>query len=122
MGMTEPLDPHDFLTLARELAGQNDEQGRLRTAVGRAYYALFLIAREKTHIMAKRETHEKVIQALKKTPGYRPTADQLDKLRRLREVADYELAPKDPTDSNWKRNWSKVENFVAAILPKLESL
>lgn len=37
------FDPSDFLDLAIEL-GTNDE-ARIRTAVGRAYYATFLTAR-----------------------------------------------------------------------------
>ena len=43
--MTERFDPLAFLVLARELAGEGKDEAKLRTAVGRAYYALFLIAR-----------------------------------------------------------------------------
>lgn len=119
--MIQPLDPLAFLSLARELANRDGEEAELRTAVGRAYYALFLIAREKIGIRGPRKIHTRVIDALKKRRAYRSTADQLDALRRLRTVADYQLLPDDQADRDWTRNWSRAQALVDRVLPRLHA-
>lgn len=55
--MIQLLDPLTFLDLARDLTQRDQKEASLRTAVNRAYYALFLIAREKTGIRGKRNVH-----------------------------------------------------------------
>ena len=120
--MIQPLDPLAFLKLAQELANRDEKEVRLRTAVGRAYYALFLIARDKLRIRARRDVHKKTINALKKRRGYLTTANQLDALKRLRLVADYELLPHNKADRNWIHNWSRVQALVNQVLPKLTRL
>lgn len=117
--MIQPFNPLAFLNLARELANRDDDEARLRTAVGRAYYALFLVGREKTGIRGRRDVHNKVIKAVKQRPGYRSTADELGALRRLRTVADYDLFPGDPADRNWTHNWSRAQALVDRVLPRL---
>lgn len=116
----EPLDPLAFLSLARELGSRNDDEAGLRTAVGRAYYALFLVGREKEHgaIKGRKDVHRQVIEAVKRRRGYRSTADQLDTLRRMRTVADYDLLP-DDANRNWADNWSRAQELVDRILPRL---
>ena len=118
--MPEPLDPLAFLRVAQELARQGDE-ATLRTAIGRAYYALFLIARDKAGVTSTRAVHTEVIRTVRKRSGYRAVADQLDALRRLRVVADYQLLPDDPTMRDWPSNWMKVQTLVNHILPKLQT-
>lgn len=118
--MITPFDPLAFLTVARELVLLDKAEARLRTAVGRAYYALFLIARERTGIRGRRDVHKRVISAVRRRRGYRSTADQLDALRRLRVVADYQLLPEDPADRDWTGNWSRVQALVNRILPRLQ--
>jgi hypothetical protein len=118
--MPEPLAPLAFLRVAQELARQEDEAA-LRTAIGRAYYALFLSARDKTGVTSPRAVHTEVIRAVRKRPGHRALADQLDALRRLRVVADYQLLPDDPTMRDWPSNWVKVQTLVDHILPKLQA-
>lgn len=117
--MMQPLDPLAFLELARELA-DGDDEARLRTAVGRAYYALFLVGREKSGVRVKKDVHKAVVNAVKKR--HRSLGDQLDSLRRLRIVADYELLPNDSANSNWQKNWERAEALVDKVLPGLQGL
>ncbi len=120
--MTQRFDAFAFLSLARELAAHSGDEAKLRTAVGRAYYALFLVAREKTNVREKRGAHQTVINTLRRQSGSRAIADQLDRLRRLRHLADYDMFPADPTDRDWARNWSQARTIVDWLLPKLQTL
>ena len=81
------FDPSDFLDLAREL-GKNNE-ARIRTAVGRAYYASFLAIRNDMAIEEKTpEVHRKVLSMLYKKNAV--IANKLHYLRRQRNIADYD--------------------------------
>ena len=117
--MAEPLEPLTFLRVAEELAHKGDEAA-LRTAIGRAYYALFLMARDKTGVTSTRAVHMEVIRAVRKRPGARATADQLDTLRRLRVIADYQLLPDDPAMRDWPSNWIKAQAADFEYLNKAE--
>ena len=122
MPQTPPLDPLDFLTLARELGCRPDEAA-LRTAVGRAYYALFLLARERLGIpLTTPDVHSQLARVLRGQPGYWKTAGDLRVLRALRNVADYQLLPDDPDDRDWAENWASAERIVRRVLPKLQAL
>lgn len=118
--MSPPFDPLEFLHLAQELANRNEESS-LRVAVGRAYYAVFLIARMKTGVRGRDKVHKKVVQAIKRRRGYSPVGDKLRSLFRLRAVADYELIPVNPSDRNWPHNWSITQDIVNNILPKIQA-
>ena len=121
--MTQPFDPLDFLDLARELGNRNQDEASLRTAVGRAYYVLFIIARDKLGFATKkRAVHTLVTKELKKRKGYRSTADQFAALKRLRHTADYQIIPYDPADRDWQNNWFRAESIVNQILHKLQAL
>lgn len=119
--MTNPLDPMRFLTVAQDLAKGTSDEAKLRVAVGRAYYALFLIAREKTGVVTTDNVHSAVMRELRSL-GYRTIARQLQALKILRVVADYQLLPENPTQRNWKRNWSTTQAITKQILPKLRSM
>ena len=119
--MQQPFEPLEFLNLAHDLANQGEE-ARFRTAINRAYYALFLIAREKTGVKGKRQVHRETINRVKRRSGYRTAGDQLDRLFRLRVTADYELLPNAPSDRDWVHNWSDARAIIARILPKLQAL
>jgi hypothetical protein len=119
--MIKPLNPIQFLSVAQELAKETNDEAKLRIAVGRAYYALFLIAREKTGVVATDNVHTEVIRALRRQ-GYRPLARQLQALKMLRVVADYQLLPDNPTHRDWRRNWSISQAIINQILPKLRTM
>jgi len=115
-----PFDPQRFLALANDLSASGAEERHLRTAVGRAYYTVFLIARDKLRIVATQNVHTEVIVALRLRR--QAWADQLDRLRRIRIAADYELVPQDPTRRDWARNWSDAVVLVRHLMPIVQAL
>jgi len=119
--MSQRFDPLEFLTVAGALAAQSGE-AEIRTAVGRVYYALFLLARERLGGAPSGSVHQQVIGSLRARSGYRIVADELDRLRRLRVVADYEMMPPRPADRNWRANWLSAQALAARILPRLQAL
>ena len=116
------FDPIQFLQLAQNLANPATDEAKLRTAVGRAYYTAFLVARDKARITRRRAVHMKTSIALKKMHGYRTLGDKLQKLSRLRGVADYQLIPLDPAERDWEVNWSSASALASDIIPKLQAL
>lgn len=91
-----PFDPTGFLRIARSLVSRGDaDEAELRTAVGRAYYGVFLVARERLTSTGEitptwtSEDHWAVITALRSRGG--PFGDQLHRLRRERNRDDYDL-------------------------------
>lgn len=82
--MKRAFDPVLFVEVAESLAQDANSQAGLRTAIGRAYYAMFLMAREKTGVRDKQGAHDKVLEALEHRKEH-DVASELGKLRRLRE-------------------------------------
>ena len=89
------LDPADFLAQAPLLMEADGEAG-YRSAVNRAYYACHLAARDRLFGLDAsqwggpgRPSHRAVVRALWRLPSMVKAADQLERLRRTREVADY---------------------------------
>ena len=84
----------EFLDSATRLSG-GASQGDLRSAISRAYYAVFLRARENLALAGAitptrgRADHRLVVETLRS--GGRPEGDELDKLRARRGRADYEI-------------------------------
>jgi hypothetical protein len=114
------FDPLDFLRLADGLATEDADEAALRTAVGRAYYAVFLVARAKTGVQGKRQAHERVRQAI--SPVNDRLAAILGTIATVRYFADYELRPANTDFSDWKRNWQNVRQNAIRVLEELESL
>jgi hypothetical protein len=116
----QPLafDPLEFVRLASTLAASSGES-ELRAAVGRAYYGLFLLTREKLSVQAPRNVHNAVVTELKRKN--RTQGDQLDRLRRLRVRADYYLRPR-PVDPPWPQVWKEADALVRNLLPRLQQL
>lgn len=113
------FDPADFLALARALAGTTDpSEAELRTAISRAYYAVFLKARENLVRLGRitptqsGEDHGLVIATLRGHGG--PHGDQLDKLRRNRGQADYQLEP--PIDARFANS---VLSLATYLFPRI---
>jgi hypothetical protein len=113
------FDPEDFLRVADSLGTPGSQEAELRTAVGRTYYALFLLARAKARVHSGNQIHQLVIAELKKLPGYRPVGEQLDRLRRLRVIADYQMLPADPQVRDWQVNWAAAQAIARRVLPRL---
>ncbi len=115
-----PFDPRLFLALARDLSASGAEERHLRTAAGRAYYTVFLIARDKLGVVVVQDVHTEVIRALR--ARNRAWADQLASLRRIRVAADYELVPQDPTRRDWARNWADADLLSKRLMPIVQAL
>ena len=89
------FNPNDFYTLAVWLSGAKPDEGGFRTAIGRAYYAVHLLAVEKAKARGFEpkgtgDDHRGIINYLKtgRTSGL---ASRIISLRMLREHADYHL-------------------------------
>jgi hypothetical protein len=115
-----PFDPERFLDVANNLLINADE-GSLWTAVGRAYYAVFITARDRLRITETENVHGKVIDLVNRSVG-NSFGSQLAAMRRLRAVADYEMAPVDPTCRDWRENCEKQIALASLLLPRMKSL
>ena len=87
------FDTANYLRLSRNLAGAPDQASQ-RSAIDRAYYSAFLIAREqlrlKRYITSLRgNEHEIVTQVLLRIS--RPFGEQVRELRRARSEVTYNL-------------------------------
>lgn len=120
MPTVEPFDPLEFLALAREL-GESDDQSKLRAAVGRAYYALFLIARDRLNVVTTLDVHTEVINRFGNRKG-KGRRDQLFEMKELRLVADYETIPPTEICKDWKRNWERQKLLTLHLLPHIGDL
>lgn len=94
------FDPKKYIVLANDIINDSnyDEQTRYRSSISRAYYAAFLVARDK--LKAKypiyfkenddnENIHKKIIEFLKSTHPH--IGDMLFNLRRKRNKADYNM-------------------------------
>lgn len=111
------MNPKDFLQTAQQLASATDEAS-LRTAVGRAYYAAFLVARDKLGLTnMRKQVHLKVEQQLKRQRKF-AVAGKLHRLKELRHEADYKLSTA-PTVGNWNAAWTRAESLALSILASI---
>ena len=87
-----PLDPELFLGQARLQADDAENEAGCRSAINRAYYACHLVARDALFGVdaggGERPSHWAVIRAVAGRYG-EEDADELRKLKRMREIADY---------------------------------
>ena len=111
------FDPSRFPDLGNRLAASDQSEVSLRTAVGRAYYAAFVRARDSLQITGRRHVHGRVIGAVKRVD--RAAGDQLDKLEELRGYADYDMDVTHPLFSDWQANWRKARAFATHVLRRL---
>lgn len=117
------MDPAAFLQLARALHAPNPDPAdlaaleavippsaaELRSALSRAYYAAFLVARETLraacgqHFPTTKDAHELVYIMLRSSDNdsLKKAASALNQLRRARNAADYDLAPNDAERPNY---------------------
>lgn len=123
---TSEFDPDHFIGLAVVLAQASDprllpdlEPARLRTALGRAYYGLYLQVRNaiavRHGIALRRLGHGAVythLQNSRLTAETRALGRYLQHLYLLRQKADYELAP----DPLWRSKLGDPEVATAAAV------
>ncbi len=124
--MPNPFDPWQYFRLAQRLVADLDETHReanLRAAVSRAYYAVFLIARDKARVRGKDGIHgqtKAAVQARSFAAG-----GHYEALRQMRVHADYLLKPGDPNyDSaydDWQRNWEDAEWYSLSLFDFLNA-
>jgi hypothetical protein len=124
--MSQPGDSEAILQLARELGAAGTAAGdeiKLRCAVGRAYYAAFLLARDRLRIVDNPDeggVHGRVIGALKRRSMM--LANNLEALRAYRTSADYSFPATDPAHLDWQENWKQAENKSAFVVDRLKQL
>ena len=116
----DTFEPLDFLRLANTLATPYANEAALRTAIGRAYDAMFLLARQRTRVQGRRSTHTRVREAI--SPTNQRFASLLGGMSEYRDVADYEPVPINPQFRNWRRNWEHVRRNVDEVLIELRKL
>ncbi len=118
---SQSFDPEGFLNLARQLGGQSDEAS-LRTAVGRAYYAVFLIAKARLLVGDAPNVHALVIEKIRARNNTHLWVKQLGTLRELRKTADYEPLPLNQSLRNWQHNCRKALGLAEHLLDKVRAL
>jgi hypothetical protein len=114
------FDPLDFLRLADELATDEADEAALRTAIGRAYYAVCPLARNKTSVRDRRSAHVRLREEI--SPTNQRLASLLGSMSKHRDVADYEPMPDSPQFRNWRRNWEYVRRNADDVLDELNTL
>jgi uncharacterized protein (UPF0332 family) len=96
------FEPKFFLKLAENLKDSpNDDlfESRIRTSVGRSYYAIFLATRSKVEKLVekelenRRDIHQVLINRLKQSPNLQMAeyGTHVDTLRQYRLQADYRI-------------------------------
>lgn len=84
------FDPDEVLALAQHLMTRRDEASH-RGAVSRAYYGVFLLARELAGIRIKRAAVHRLTQEHYRRIGEEEIAEKLEVLRDVRNAADYDV-------------------------------
>ncbi len=115
-----PFDPTQFLRVAAVIASSEANEAMLRTAVGRAYYAVFLVARDRLGVVTSEKVHSEVIRLL--TRRDRKLGNQMFFLLNLRLAADYQMAPERESQQDWQINWRRAQDTAVFLLPKLERI
>ncbi len=130
----------EFFELGLKIADAHDNECGYRTAIGRVYYACYLIGSDATEQKGwfpnrtySAADHSALCRVLK-AQGLRGVGDKLRDLLELREHADYHIK-KRPTDKcryceNMtggvslvdKRTWERAKSIASDILPKLEDI
>jgi len=107
------FDPLDFVQLGRQLGSRVSDEASIRTAISRAYYGVFLLARERTGTRSRSKVHERVEKKVGVKIGTR-AAHQFNSFRVLRCQADYDLSP-----SMTARHWQRAESIANHLLPQI---
>ena len=117
MVASQPFDPLEYLHVAVALTDQDPSEADLRTAIGRLYYAVFLLARESLGVVGRSRIHGRVIGEVARID--RVAAVELEKLFDLRILADYNLDVQDPLRNDWQRNYQMARRLANFVLERL---
>ncbi len=112
-------DAQALFQIAQELAAQADSANdvmKWRSAVNRAYYAVFLLAREKTRVTPENDVHAEVVRRVRRQYGDLISRD-LFRLKELRRAADYEFPPPEEL-SDWRANWTSTERKAQFLMDR----
>ena len=130
------FDPTVFLQVARDLNTNATNEAEWRTAVGRAYYALFILARDRLfpgptpprsirrRAARGRSARIPIHQAVLNEVASRSTAtgSQLQKLHDLRIEADYCRTPSRPAWADWPKNSQDAILIANNILARIRAI
>lgn len=90
------FDWNGYLQIARHCVAQPEDEGLLRTAISRAYYAAYHAAKSyveqvaRVDVEGQTDSHKVIWDALKTGPGSKPQLWKLgNELKRARLQADY---------------------------------
>lgn len=114
------FDPAQFLRVAAILASEEANEAMLRTAIGRTYYALFLMARDRLGVVTTDKVHSEVIRLLRRRD--KKVGDQMFSLLNLRLAADYQMTPEYDGNRNWRSNWIRARDAAAFLQPRIERM
>lgn len=149
--INQPFDPIKYFSFAGSIVRDpNADEASLRSAISRAYYSLFLIARDNlfgldevklTSSVIKRivgnyqlatrkkkarlATHELVIFAIQDKTKNITLSQQIDQIREARVNADYRRDQKCLSDigkESWREYAEETMQLAALILPMVEKL
>ena len=108
--------------LAKELASeglaQNDEV-RIRSAISRAYYAVFLTARDRLNVATEIEAHTSVIRAVRSRYGIL-IGSRLYDLKVMRTFADYSFSSQIESADLYQM-WELASQKATQLLNRLKT-
>ena len=116
MTTSQSHSPQEFLRIAEFLAENAPSEAGFRSAISRTYYGVFHIARLTLNVQGRRNIHHRVIDSL--SWENRRAADALDRLRTLRNMADYRLEV-EPELTNWQANYELSRTLANEVLDGL---
>lgn len=116
------INPLEYLPLAKELiTSDSNNEAKLRTSMGRSYYAAFLHAGQKYLQLKNNDpivestigSHQGFIRELKESTNrsFQKIGNKIADLKRDREKADYrikELISKNSADTSYKKAISLI--------------
>lgn len=121
-----PFDPLEFYQLTAQIV-QLPSEAAYRTAINRAYYAVFLtianmpsVKRVLSAASYGEGSHIDVIRAVRRLHKD-SIANRLGDLKEWRTLADYTLTP-DEQYRDWAANWDEARNSAQWLINALPSL
>ena len=130
-----PLDPGLILVQAQRLAWTAENEADHRCAINRAYYACHLVARDALFGVdaggGRRPSHWAVIKSVAAHQSREEDAEELRKLKAMREAADYVTDSSHPdiqrvfaenSVSDWAGLAARALSVAGALIPRLRTL